>query len=277
MLFYDLLTDWEWTERPLSYGWFHIVSLILMVLACILFVFLLARKHNKKTDNIFVFSIGLVFIVLEVYKQIFYTLYFGYYNWGKFPFQFCSLPMYLAFVAPLIKNEKIQDVIYRFLASFCFLAGFGIMIYPASCFSTSNIVMSIHTMIWHSLIVILGVYLIVSRGYGKKVKELLTPTIMFIFFALVATVTNILSYNLYFGDLSKNIHEVEFMLFYISPYYDMPLEFLTSVRDIVGFPLYVVLYITVVCLGVNIIWLFLKVVRKLLSAKKTLCKNIDTL
>ena len=262
MLFYDLITDWEWTERPQSYGWFHIVSIIVMLLICFTSVYFLAKKHDKKTDNIFIFSIGLILVVLEVYKQFFYYFELEYYNWEKFPFQFCSLPIYLAFIAPLIKNEKVQDVMYRFLASFCMLAGLGIMIYPATCFETTYIVMSIHTMIWHSLIVIIGVYLIVSKGYSKKLKELISPCLMFIGFTLIATIANVISYNLYFGDLSKNIHEDEFMLFYISPYYDMPLDFLNNVRDTVGFPIYVILYILGVCLGVVIIWMFLKMIRK---------------
>ena len=57
----------------------------------------------------------------------------------------------------------------------------------------------------------------------------------------------------------------EFMLFYISPYYDMPLAFLNNVRDRVGFPIYVILYIMGVCFGVVIMCMFVKMMRKFIN------------
>ena len=37
-----------------------------------------------------------------------YTLDAGYYQWHAFPFQFCSVPMFVAFIAPLLKDGKVK-------------------------------------------------------------------------------------------------------------------------------------------------------------------------
>ena len=69
MISYDLITDWEWVgELPKSYGWFHLVWLIIMILACVASVYFLARKHNKKVDDVFIFSLGSFLVLIEIYK-----------------------------------------------------------------------------------------------------------------------------------------------------------------------------------------------------------------
>ena len=108
MFFANLITDWIWPGDGVhSYHWFHIMWLVLMVIGCFASSYFLGRKHNKKIDDRFIFIIGTMLILIEIYKQVFYTLDAGYFQWYAFPFQFCSVPMYVAFVAPLIKNEKI--------------------------------------------------------------------------------------------------------------------------------------------------------------------------
>ena len=110
MFFANLITDWIWPGDGVhSYHWFHIMWLVLMVIGCFASSYFLGRKHNKKIDDRFIFIIGTMLILIEIYKQVFYTLDAGYFQWYAFPFQFCSVPMYVAFVAPLIKNEKIKE------------------------------------------------------------------------------------------------------------------------------------------------------------------------
>ena len=276
MLLYDLLTDWKWIgELPQNYGWYHLMWLAIMVIACILSVYFFARKHDKKLDDKFIFAIGIMLIVSEIYKQVFYTLDAGHYQWYAFPFQFCSVPMYFAFIAPLVKNEKVKDAIYKFLASFGLVAGLAVMLYPDSCFSTSYITILIHTMLWHSSMVVMGVYLIFSRGYGKSLKEIIPAFIIFSGIVILALVANLIAYEVYFGDPVKNIHNDKFFLLYISPYYETPLPILSDIKNVVEFPIFFILYLVVFLTGIAILWSAVMGIRKLCTLKKK--ESVETI
>lgn len=271
MILYDLITDWEWIgETPKSYGWYHIMWLIIMVLGCIASVYFLARKHDKKIDDKFIFGMGAMLVIIEIYKQVFYTIDAGHFQWYAFPFQFCSVPMYFAFIAPLVKNEKVKDAMYMFIASFGLLAGIAVMAYPDTCFSTSYITILIHTMVWHSSMVVMGVYLIFSRGYGKKIKEVLPAAGFFAGVVTLALIANIIAYKVYFGDPVKNIHDDTFFLLYISPYYDTPLPILSNIKEMTYFPVFFVAYLLAFFAGVSLLWCIVMGIRKLCDRKQVL-------
>lgn len=266
MLFAKLITDWQWPGDGVeSYGWFHIMWLILMVIGCFTSSYFLGRKHSKKADDVFIFIMGAMLITIEIYKQIFYTLDAGYFQWYAFPFQFCSVPMYVAFIAPLIKNEKIKDSMYKFLASFGLLAGIAVMLYPDTCFATKYITILIHTMLWHSSMVVMGVYLIVSRNYGKNLlKEIVPGAIIFSIIVVIALIANIIAYNVYFGDPIKNIHDEKFFLLYISPYYETPFPILCDIKEKVPFVIFFICYLLAFFLGVSLLWSIVYLIRKLI-------------
>lgn len=264
MFFANLITDWIWPgDGVYSYHWFHIMWLVLMVIGCFASSYFLGRKHNKKIDDRFIFIIGTMLILIEIYKQVFYTLDAGYFQWYAFPFQFCSVPMYVAFVAPLIKNEKIKEYMYKFLASFGLLAGIAVMIYPDSCFATKYITILIHTMLWHSSMVVMGVYLIVARGYGKNLLKEITPgAIIFSIIVTFALIANIIAYKVYFGDPIKNIHNEKFFLLYISPYYETPFPILCDIKEKVPFVIFFITYLLAFFLGVSLLWSIVFLIRK---------------
>ena len=81
-------------EVPSSYGWFHVIFWILSILAGIW----LCKKFkdpDEKTVRRILLAMGIVCIVLEIYKQIVLTFSYEYgfitydYQWYVFPYQFC--------------------------------------------------------------------------------------------------------------------------------------------------------------------------------------------
>lgn len=266
MILTDLVTDWRWPDaRPTVYGWYHIMWLVIMIIVTALLCYFLGRKHNKRIDDRVIFSIGTMLIVIEIYKQIFYTLDAGHYQWYIFPFQFCSVPMYVAFIAPLIKNEKIKDAMYKFLASFGLLAGLAVMIYPGDCFATWYVTILIHTMLWHSSMVVMGVYLVVAKGYGKGLKELLPASMLYVIILAVALIANVVGYHVYFKDPLLNIHNGKFYLMYISPYYDSPLPILSNIKETAPYPIFLLCYLLAFIIGISLLWFVIKVIRKIIS------------
>lgn len=254
----NLITGWKWPfeERPAPYGWYHLMWLGIMIIVTVLLVKFVATKHDKRKDNYVVFSIGLLLVIIETYKQIFYTLDAGYYQWYAFPFQFCSVPMMVAFIAPLLKEGKVKEALYKFLAFFGLLAGAAVMAYPGDCFSTSYVTILIHTMIWHASMVIMGIYLLASRGYGKNIlKEVIPGFIVFAIIVVIALVGNILSYNLFFNNPELNVHGQSLNMFYISPYYQCSLPILSIIYTKVPYVVFFLCYLLAFLLGISFVWL----------------------
>ena len=269
MFFYNLITDWQWLENaPTNYGWYHLMWIGIMIVACVLSSLFLAKKHDKTIDDKFIFSIGSMLIIIEIYKQVFLTLEAGHYQWYQFPFQFCSVPMYVAFISPLIKNEKLKNAMYLFLSSFGLLAGIAVMAYPDTVFHTSYITILVHTMIWHSSMVVMGVYLLVSRRFGKNIKELIPAIVIFIIIVLVAVVANVVAYETYFKFPEKNIYDESFYLLYISPYYSNPFPILNDIKEVAPYPVFLATYVLAFSLGVTLLWLAIIGIKKFLYRNK---------
>ena len=260
---YEVKTGWTVNTRPGNYGWYHIMWLFIMIITTFLLCYFFGRKHDKKVDDRVVFSIGALLFAIELYKQIFYWLEAGFYRWYAFPFQFCSIPMYIAVIAPWLKEGKVKDAMYKFLGFFSFLAGFAVMMYPDTCFSTDYLTILIHTMIWHTSMVVMGVYVIYSKEYGKNpLKEVLPGTIIYAGLVLIAVVVNIVGYKTYFGT-PKNIHNETLFFLYLSPYYGCPFPILGTLKEQVPYPVFLILYVLAFAIGITIVWCAVFGIRKL--------------
>lgn len=174
-----------------SYGWFHLMWLGVFFILAFIFVFFLARKHNKKIDSIVTIAIGSLLLALEIAKQIYVVKGKGFYPDSLIPLQLCSLPMFLWIPAVFLPESKPKDACYSFLSSYTFISGLLILIYPETCIGGSDLLLNIHSMIWHIGITILGLYLSVSREFGKNFKkDVIYPGILFIFLIILVVTLN---------------------------------------------------------------------------------------
>ena len=114
-------------EEPELFGWFHIVFLALSFIAAAILCLLHKNASQERVRNI-VFGVAVVVILLEIYKQINYS--FSYadwnvafqYQWYAFPWQFCSMPMYVGFLAGIFRKGRIHDSLCAFLATYAVFA-----------------------------------------------------------------------------------------------------------------------------------------------------------
>lgn len=85
--------------------------------------------------KIFFFTCGLVMAVSEIWKQwcLTFLLGQGHYNWWHFPFQLCSIPMYICLMFPWIHSEKLQKIMLVFLMDYGLLGGILPFLTPAAC------------------------------------------------------------------------------------------------------------------------------------------------
>lgn len=243
----QVFLDWTWGNinagevGPGMLSWFHILSLVLMVIATVVICLTLGRKHNDKIDRWVVGIFAVLLLAGEVFKQLFWYAFYGYYRWEIFPFQFCSVPIYVSLFATVAPWAKVREMCYRFLAFFGIIGGLVVMAVPSAVLYTYFVPISIHSMVWHSILIIMGVYLIVSRGYGRKLKELLTPFYMFLGFVAIAIIGNVLVYKLHLGTAACQPGD-NLSMFYLSPYYPTQFPLLGAVQSF-SYPVFVLAYI----------------------------------
>lgn len=272
----QIFIDWTWGDinngdvGPGMFSWFHILWLVIMVVASVAMALTVAKKHDPKRDHIVISVFAIMLAICEVFKQLFWFEFYGYYRFEIFPFQFCSVPIYIAIAAALVRSEKVREVLYRFLAFYGIIGGLAVMLIPASVLYTYFVAMSLHSMIWHSILVIMGVYLIVSRGYGKKLSELKAPSLMLLGFIVVAIIGNILVYNLHLNTPNCQPGD-NLSMFFISPYYPTQLPLLGAVQEI-SYPLFVLCYIALFNLFSLMVWGIAKLVR--VANDKMVAKNL---
>lgn len=251
---------------PGMFSWFHLLWLGIMIAGCIVLGLTVAKKHNPKCDWIVIAVFCAILVCCEVFKQLFWFEFYGYYRFEVFPYQFCSVPIYITVLATLIPSCKLREVCYRFLAFYGTVGGLAIMVVPSAVLYTYYIPMSIHSMLWHTVLVVMGVYLIVSRGYGKKIKEMVLPCILFLCFIAVAMLGNYLVYEFYLNTPACQPGD-NLSMFYISPYYPTQIPLLGVVKDF-SYPLFLVCYIVIFSLLALLIWGVSKLVRVIRSRKK---------
>ena len=176
-----------WTmERPPSYGAFHILYVLISFSICIFAAWKL-RNAGDKTARWVLFSVGMLLTASEVFKQLFY--YFAImdneYSWGDFPFQLCSVPMYLCLIAPWLKPGKLQRGMYSFMVLYNLLGG-AIAFTEPSGLLLDRWFLTIHALVWHSLLVFIGLFICFSKRGGNRKEDYIGATATFIGLCAVA-------------------------------------------------------------------------------------------
>jgi len=227
-------------ERPGLFGWFHVLWLALVVVSTFVLCYLY-KKEKLKNVRAVVLVTAVIVSVLEIYKQINYS--FSYENgisfdfqWYAFPWQFCSMPMYVGLLAGLTKKGKIHDAACAFLATFSMFAGLCVMIYPGDVF-IRTIGVNIQTMVCHGSMIVIAVYLLYT-GYVKvEHKTILKAIPVFAVALTLAVIMNELAY--YTGLLETET----FNMFYVSRHCDPSLPVFSLVQAVVPYPWSLIIYI----------------------------------
>ena len=228
-------------KTPQMYGWFHLLffalSIILGVWLCLKF-----KKPDDKTVKRIIFIITTITIVLEIYKQINYTFTYNGeeilsdFQWYAFPFQFCSMPMYVGLLASIVKKGKVYDALCAFLATFAVFAGVCVMLYPAQVF-IGTIGINIQTMICHGSMISIGIFLLGSGYVKSEHKTIFSAIPVFACCVIAAMVMNEIAYR------SGLLEREMFNMFFISPYCEPSLPVYSVVQGVVPFPWCLFIYV----------------------------------
>ena len=177
---------------PSAYSTPHIILIVVGLTVCFSLAFLL-RKLGERGNRILILTFASILILSEVFKQLFlyYVTNDNSICWGEFPFQMCSLPMYLCPIAIFTKNEKLRRAAYGFMMCFNLLGGFAGMFEPSGIF-LNQVPLTIHAVAWHVSLVFLGLYIMFSGRAGREWKEFADVVKMFLVCCFIAFAINTL-------------------------------------------------------------------------------------
>lgn len=236
-LIYSLSERFE--QPPKLYGTWHIVSLVL-TLAVTVFLVAMFKDCSDETLRRVLLVLWLTLLFFEVYKQFAFALQTDgataewKYNWHSFPFQFCSTPLYLLPIIIFAKEGRFRNAIVAYMVTFSLFAGLIVMVYPGDVF-TFIIGVNVQTMVHHGLQLAIGIFLVAHNRHHLNKRFFAWSMMVFTVFAGIALLLNTVMHY------AKP--EVEFNMFFISPFQPCTLPVLSAIYPLVPYPVYLLMYV----------------------------------
>lgn len=113
--------------------------------------------NNRKIDKLF-FITGIIMLISEIIKQLLLTFAIGggKYNWWYFPFQLCSIPMYILLIYPWIRRRTAKLSMLCFIMSYTLLSGM-MAFADTSGMRYPLVILTVHSYAWHILLIVIGI------------------------------------------------------------------------------------------------------------------------
>lgn len=197
------------------------------------------RSLPDRTVDRVLFGCGLFLAASETYKQLFlyYIINHHRYDWWFFPFQLCSLPMYLCLALPFLKNRRAKTTLCTFMQDYNLLGGIAALVVPEG-FTGIHWSLTLHGYVWHIMLIGIGIFIFLTRRSDLSRRGFLRTIPVFAFCCLTATLINILAPGHGRADM-----------FYISPYYPTTQLIFHDIALRIGITPANLLYLAVICLG----------------------------
>ena len=202
----------------------------------------------------------------EVAKQLLLTrTNGGVYVWWYFPFQLCSMPLYLLPLRQILirrigEDSRVIRLLTDFLADFSLLGGIFAFADQSGMHYAVR-VLTLHSYLWHFTMIFLGLYLVFSGRHSKDrenaFKTYQGPALLFLFLAAAAELINTLFHN--FGEIN---------MFYISPWEPVTQIILKDIAAYTGNAAEIFIYILLILAGGYLIHLLANFYAALLYCPK---------
>lgn len=257
----DILNMTAWRmETPQLFGAFHIIaSLSVAVLAILAAAFFARRAKNEKQICRILAVTGWILIILEVYKQLFlyYVVNGGAFDFWFFPFQLCSVPMYLCVILPAFR-ERSRAAMMTFMGGYTFVSALATLIYPEDILRP-YITMTAHGFIWHGLLLFISMLVFITGCADPDVRGIRGAAVLFVFLCVIALGINMATEPVMPAIRAAHpgvTHEWAAM-FYLNPYHNSPQPVISDIQKTAGIPAGLLLYMLVIALVSSLVTRFL--------------------
>ena len=209
-------TAWPMTP-PLPFSAFHLLFALIGIPACALLARKLRRLTEKACLRLF-FGCGVILAASESYKQLFlfYIVNGGHYDWWYFPFQLCSLPMYLCLALPFLSRPW-KRILCTFMYNYNLMGALMVFLDPSGLMHPYW-TLTLHSFLWHLILIFLGLLAAFSGMASASLRDFGRATLLFAICCLIATAINVAAHPLGNADM-----------FYITPYYPTPQLFFSRI------------------------------------------------
>lgn len=233
-------------EVPALYGPFHLAFLALSIL-CSFIICATFRAGKIHHPGRIIFYFGLFTLLIEIYKQAYLLIHQPLYQVNALPLQFCSMIIYVALLVPTMKPSKLRTALYNFLALYLGLSGISVMLFPGNVF-TGDLILNAHTMLWHSSMVVVGVFAWYIRPILDVKRSMKAAFQVFMTLISIALAINWLTYHvpLFAEGQATN-------LWYVGPYLKLSHPIIDAVYAAGGWPLYLLTYVMTFTLGATLL------------------------
>lgn len=239
---------------PEVYGAFHTCSLAIVLLACIVMIVLhikASKAPKGKTSNKesclkkSLLGFFLILFLSELGKQLIFSYDAATDTWKycfeKFPFQLCSTPIYISLLALILPGRgwsgRIRDALICFLATYSAIAGASVLFYPSSDVFSEIIYLDIHTMLWHGIMLIYGLYLWLAGFVEPQISTAFKGFAVFLPLNFIALALNETEHLTGFAGGEY------FNMFYISRYYTCGIPVLHEIQKAMPYPVFFAAFI----------------------------------
>ncbi|MCC2253024.1 hypothetical protein LKD70_00960 [Ruminococcus sp. CLA-AA-H200] len=233
-----------------------------------------ASYFSTFSDRFF-FLCGLILAGSEAAKQLTLTFILGngQYNWWYFPFQLCSIPMYVLLAWPWFRSDSIRRMLLCFLMTYSLLGGIAVFA------DTSGLhyplpILTVHSYLWHFALIFIGLcagVLFLNNLLQKRKSVLfsstlsskypprpfLRSTLLYLACCLAAEIFN-LSFDR-FGTIN---------MFYINPDYRMQQIVFRDLVPLIGNSAAILVYITASITGAFLLFLLWGAVFRILRRRR---------
>lgn len=256
------MTAWR-MDPPQLFGGFHITISLLTAALAVLAACIFARRCviEKNVRSILV-SAGWVLVILEIYKQLFlyYIVNGGAFDCWFFPFQLCSMPMYLCMLLPFLKDES-RVILMTFMGGYTFVSAVATLVYPADILRP-YVALTAHGFIWHGLLLFMSLLIIFTGCMDASPGGLRKAAVLFLIQCVIALNINIVAEPVMPAIRAAHpavAHDWAAM-FYLNPFHISPQPVVSTVQAAAGIPAGLILYVLVIAaVSSAVIILFRKV------------------
>ena len=231
-----------WTmDKPAAYGPFHLVFTAVLLAVTVWAAWRL-RNTSEKGNRIVLGCVGGFLLLTEVYKILFH-IYVDPYDWGFwgcFPFQLCSVPMYLSLWCAVCRNQKVNSWLYECMFAVNMFGGLMAFIEPSGI-QHGYETLTAHAYIWHMLLIFLGLYLYFGKRACMDRSGYKKAAVSYLVSCAAAQGLNLL----FAGKIN---------CFYISPYVISPLAVFKNIYAACGWLVNMVLLILALLIASAIVY-----------------------
>ena len=219
-------------------------------------LFFVLRRREEKQLRALIVGLGILMLVMEVWKQWFVPRYVypGVLSFWFFPWQLCSMAMYVSAALGFVRGRA-EEAILVFLSSFNIVAALGALIFPYDMMRP-QIYLFIHSFLYHALMLVESMAAMMILAKRKKASFL--PALwMYLGMAVVAEVVNVISHL-----VAASVRE-EANMFNITPFYPSTQPVFHEIAVTIGILPEILIYLGFIALlSYGIYQLFYKFLKK---------------